>query len=59
MTTTVSGTADGYESFYREFDAPWMQRLRRDAYGEDIGQHSWVTADEVRADIRGGSGLPH
>ena len=28
-----------------------MQRIRREGYGEDIGQHSWVTADEMRADI--------
>lgn len=28
-----------------------MQRIRREGYGEDIGQHSWVTADELRADI--------
>lgn len=28
-----------------------MQQVRREAYGEDIGQHSWVTAEELRADI--------
>jgi SAM-dependent methyltransferase len=28
-----------------------MQRLRREAYGKDIGQHSWVTAEELEADI--------
>ena len=26
--------------------------LRREAYGEDIGQHSWVSADDLRADMR-------
>jgi len=41
----------GYESFYREFDSPLMRVLRREAYGEDIGQHSWVTAEELRQDI--------
>ncbi len=41
----------GYESFYREFDEPLMRQIRREAYGEDIGQHSWVSADEVRADV--------
>ncbi|MFI5312207.1 MAG: class I SAM-dependent methyltransferase [Gemmatimonadales bacterium] len=41
----------GYESFYREFDSPLMRGLRQEAYGEDIGQHSWVSAEEVRADI--------
>jgi SAM-dependent methyltransferase len=43
--------ADGYEASYASFDSPLMRRLRRDAYGEDIGQHSWVAADELRADI--------
>jgi SAM-dependent methyltransferase len=40
-----------YESFYREFESPLMRQIRREAYGEDIGQHSWVSADEVRVDI--------
>lgn len=40
-----------YESFYREFESPLMRQIRREAYGEDIGQHSWVTADEIRGDI--------
>ena len=44
--------ADGYESFYREFDSPLMRRLRQEAYGEDIGQHSWVGSEELRADVR-------
>jgi SAM-dependent methyltransferase len=26
--------------------------LREEAYGVDIGQHSWVSADELRSDIR-------
>lgn len=43
--------ADAYESFYREFDSPLMRRLRREAYGEDIGQHSWVVSEELRADV--------
>jgi cyclopropane fatty-acyl-phospholipid synthase-like methyltransferase len=28
-----------------------MQQLRSESYGEDIGQHSWVTANELRQDI--------
>jgi cyclopropane fatty-acyl-phospholipid synthase-like methyltransferase len=44
--------AEGYESFYREFDSPLMRQLRREAYGEDIGQHSWVGAEELREDIQ-------
>ena len=44
-------SARGYDSSYKEFDSPLMRQLRADAYGEDIGQHSWVTADELRGDI--------
>ena len=42
---------DAYESFYRDFDSPLMRQVRQEAYGEDIGQHSWVTADQLRADV--------
>src|SRR4029079_9159524 len=28
-----------------------MRRVRGAAYGEDIGQHSWTGADELRRDI--------
>ena len=51
MDSQEEPRAEGYESFYREFDSPLMRQIRREAYGEDIGQHSWVGADEVRADI--------
>ncbi len=51
MTTTTEPRADGYEDFYREFDSPLMRQLRHEAYGEDIGQHSWVSAAELRGDI--------
>jgi SAM-dependent methyltransferase len=51
MDSPTESRSEGYESFYREFDSPLMQQIRREAYGEDIGQHSWVDADEVRADI--------
>lgn len=40
-----------YNSVYDEFDSPLMRRVRSEAYGEDIGQHSWVTARDLRADI--------
>ena len=29
-----------------------MRTIGREAYGEDIGQHSWVSADELRADMQ-------
>lgn len=41
----------GYDPVYAAFDSPLMQQVRREAYGEDLGQHSWVTADELRSDI--------
>ena len=40
-----------YDSLYAEFDSPLMRRVRSEAYGEDIGQHSWVTARELRVDL--------
>ena len=40
-----------YKSIYDDFDSALMQRIRTEAYGEDIGQHSWVTAHDLRADI--------
>jgi SAM-dependent methyltransferase len=43
--------AKGYDPIYAAFDSSWMQQARREAYGEDIGQHSWVSADELRTDI--------
>jgi SAM-dependent methyltransferase len=43
--------SSNYESLFRAFESPVMRRIRREGYGEDIGQHSWVTADELRADI--------
>ena len=43
--------ARAYDALYEEFDSPLMRRVRSEAYGEDIGQHSWVTAPELRADV--------
>jgi SAM-dependent methyltransferase len=40
-----------YDDFYKGFESPLMQEIRREAHGEDIGQHSWVTAAELRQDI--------
>ena len=51
MTTPPKSKTQGYDPPYRHFDAPLMQQLRQEAYGEDIGQHSWVTVDELRGDI--------
>ena len=40
-----------YDSLFSQFDAPVMRQVRKEAYGEDIGQHSWVVAEELRQDI--------
>ena len=52
MDISKEPRADGYESFYRDFDSPLMRQLRREAYGEDIGQHSWVTGSVSNEDVR-------
>lgn len=41
----------GYEGLYQTFDSPLMRRLREQAYGRDIGQHSWVTAEELLEEL--------
>jgi SAM-dependent methyltransferase len=51
MTIPEQSSAKGYDPLYAAFDSPLMRQLRQEAYGEDIGQHSWVTADEFRSDI--------
>jgi SAM-dependent methyltransferase len=51
MTAAERCSAKGYDPLYAAFDSPLMRQLRQEAYGEDIGQHSWVTADEFRSDI--------
>ena len=40
-----------YDKLYEHFDSPLMRQLRAEAYGQDIGQHSWVTAEELLADL--------
>lgn len=50
--TANAPLADQYESFYREFNSPLMRQIRREAYGEDIGQHSWIGSDELRQDAK-------
>jgi hypothetical protein len=51
MTAPKQSSAKGYDPLYAAFDSPLMRQLRQEAYREDIGQHSWVTADEFRSDI--------
>jgi len=51
MNEPAGSEARGYEDLYEEVESPLMQQVRREAYGEDIGQHSWVTAEELREDV--------
>jgi SAM-dependent methyltransferase len=51
MAIPADPQSQGYDNPYEEFDSPLKRQLRREAYGEDIGQHSWVTADELQGDI--------
>jgi len=46
-----AGENRGYDDFYGEFDSPLMRQLRLEGYGRDIGQHSWVNAEELEEDI--------
>jgi SAM-dependent methyltransferase len=35
-----------YDTNYRNFDTELYSEIRREAFGEDIGQNSWLTAEE-------------
>ena len=37
---------------YGEFDRGPLAQIRRETYGEDMGQFSWITADEFRKFVR-------
>lgn len=50
METRADSLKQSYQSLYENFDSPLMSQLRLEAYGEDIGQHSWVTAEDLRQD---------
>jgi len=51
MTDPHDVPPQGYGNLYQDFDTPLMQQLRHEAYGKDIGQHSWATAGELVEDI--------
>src|SRR5262249_27653414 len=44
----MSSTVDLYGTAYGNFSSQALQQVRRETYGEDFGQSSWVTADEYR-----------
>lgn len=43
----MSNVVDFYNSIYGNFAADVLAEVRRDAFGEDIGQNSWLTSDEL------------
>jgi SAM-dependent methyltransferase len=42
----MSGQVDLFNSTYRNFREQVLADVRRETYGEDIGQTSWITTDE-------------
>ena len=42
----MSGVVDLYDNVYGNYDSQAEAAVRREAYGEDIGQSSWLTAAE-------------
>lgn len=48
VTTKSKGDQAGiyYDTHYGNFDTELYSKIRREAFGEDIGQNSWLTADE-------------
>ena len=50
-TAPVQNDDLGYDEFFSNFDSALSRRVRAEAYGRDIGQHSWVTAEELVEDV--------
>ena len=48
----MSQSVDLYGTAYGNFATQALEQVRRDTYGEDFGQSSWVTADEYRRFFR-------
>jgi SAM-dependent methyltransferase len=47
MAKSKSQPSDGhYNANYGNFETELYAKIRREAFGEDIGQNSWLTADE-------------
>lgn len=44
----MSELVDYYNTIYGNFQMTLSEQVRREQFGEDIGQNSWLTADEYR-----------
>ncbi len=42
----MSDYVDLFDRTYSNFAATIIEQVRRETFGEDIGQNSWLTADE-------------
>lgn len=51
MNNVTSMQAAGYDSFYAMFDTPLAKQIRREVYGKDIDQHSWVDPQDLEHDV--------
>ena len=47
-TTNDDRQTELFYSAYANFEQEVLEQVRRETYGEDIGQFSWITADEFR-----------
>ena len=48
----MAAKVDLYNTYYDKFAADAQAAVRAETYGEDIGQSSWMTADELRHFIK-------
>ena len=44
----MKGTVDLYNNIYGNFTERVLAEVRAEAFGKDIGQNSWITAEEMR-----------
>lgn len=44
----MAAPVDLYGTAYGNFATQTLEQIRRETYGEDLGQSSWITADEYR-----------
>jgi SAM-dependent methyltransferase len=42
----MTGRVDLFDSTYRHFTERVLDEIRKDTYGDDVGQNSWLTVDE-------------
>lgn len=49
---------DLFDSAYRNFTEQVLQAIREETFGSDIGQNSWLTADEYDRFIPGSACCP-